>query len=492
MGLETGMKSVIKSGSSLALVGIISTLILLNGLTLYAQNNNDAAKDKKPAATSIETASLKSAVKSSTDPANTPQAAKPSSAKKEYTYASFWPSKFKMGVTYRGRLEKPSGRNFANEDGDAYYLSRFRIEASWSLNKYVDLFGMAQDARVYHYNDLSKRPSGMTDALDLRQAYADFHIKKESTSFAFRIGTQYLDLGSKRLVGTSAWSNSTAVYDAAKLKYSHAGITVDVFAATRVSNIYPYLFNEPKKGENLFGSYFTLDKLLPNAKLEPYLLWRTQPSVTDELKRKGDSDLVTAGLRFYGKLQKYLEYTSEFALQRGTYAQDDMSAWAGTWGLGYLLGKSSRKPKVLFEYNYASGDAAKGDGTRGTFDQLYAVNHANYGIADQVGWRNTCNYKVGFEFEATKRLKIQFDVNDFYLATLQDALYTDNGSSVVTNTKATSKHIGVEPDLQLVFKMNSQVTLGAGYGRLNPGKFLKESTSGYSYNYPYVYWEFKY
>jgi hypothetical protein len=186
------------------------------------------------------------------------------------------------------------------------------------------------------------------------------------------------------------------------------------------------------------------------------------------------------------------DYTSEMAFQRGTYAQDDVSAWAGTWGVGYLIKPSRYNPKINFEYNCAGGDQARGDGVRGPFDQLYACNHSLYGIADQVGWRNASNYKIGVEVDMTNRLRLQFDVNDCYLATLADALHADNGSSVLSNAKATSKHFGYEPDLQVTFKMNKQGSLGAGFARVIPGRFLKESTAGYSYNYPYVFWAFKY
>ena len=267
---------------------------------------------------------------------------------------------------------------------------------------------------------------------------------------------------------------------------------MNVFASTRISLVYPYAFNEPRKGENLYGSYIVLSELVPNAQVEPYLFWRTQPLVRDELNRRGDSDLITMGLRFFGKLPHRFDYTAEAAFQGGTYAGDDVSAWAGTWGLGYMLNKSPHKPKLLFEYNYATGDSQKSDGTRGTFDQLYPSNHAFYGIADQVGWRNTRNTKIGFEVEPTRRLKVQFDVSDFYLATLQDALYTDSGLPVLTNTNAGSKHVGWEPDLQFTFKLNKQNTVGVGYGRMNPGRFLKDSTAGHAYNFPYVYWECRY
>jgi hypothetical protein len=407
-------------------------------------------------------------------------------------YAAFWPSWFQASVTYRGRLENQSGIGFARNSFDTYYLSRLRIEANVRLNKYISFFGMTQDTRESGYNNLGKRPSNMVDTFDLRQAYVDIHHQSKTQSFAFRFGTQYLDMGSKRLVAVSSWSNATPVYHAAKFSYSGPGISAGFFAATRVSIIKAYKINEPKIGENVYGAYFSLDRLVPKAKVEPFLFWRTQPKVADERKNTGDSDLATAGLRFYGKANKRLEYSAEVAVQRGTYAKDNVSAWAGNWSVEYLLSTSAAKPKLTFEYNHATGDKAQGDGTRRTFDQLYASNHSNYGIADQVGWKNTRNYRLGIAAEAGSRIKIQFDVNDFYLATTRDALYSDNGSAAVTNTRATSSHVGWEPDIQATFKANERLTIGAGFARLFCGEFLKQSTPGNSFTYSYVYWEYKY
>jgi hypothetical protein len=477
------------------------TMYLIS-FNLPAADTTAASAEKQQVASFSGSAPLTAAASPKGDPgspaapkaAATPAkaASKAAQSKQEASYARFWPSRFQMAVSYRGRFENPSGRNCAQDSGDGYYLSRVRVEAKLKVNNYIDLFAMTQDGRVFGYNDPTKRPSGMMDSFDLRQVYMDVHGEFSAGALAFRLGRQYLIFGSKRLVGTADWSNSPAVFDAAKLNFTRSGVSVDVFAATRVSTINPYTFNEPKKGENLYGTYLIFNKLVPNAQVEPYLFWRTQPLVTDEIKTKGDSDLATVGFRFLGKLPHRFDYISEIVFQRGTYATDKVSAWAGSWGMGYTLSKSARKPRVLFEYNYASGDKAKGDGRRGTFDQLYAVNHFYYGIADQVGWKNTRNYKIGIEVQATKRLKIQIDLNDFYLATLQDALYTDNGGTVITNTKATSKHVGTEPDVQVMYKLTKQISVGGGYGRLIPGGFLKQSSPGRSYNFPYLSWEFRY
>jgi hypothetical protein len=407
-------------------------------------------------------------------------------------YANFWPSWFQASITYRGRIENQSGIGYTADASDTYYLSRVRIDANVRLSRHINLFAMTQDARVYDYDGPVKRPSSMVDAFDLRQAYIDIHGKASGQAFAFRLGTQYLDMGSKRLVAVSAWSNATPVYDAAKFSYSGHGISADIFAATRVSTIKAYAFNEPKIGENIYGAYFSMASLAPQAKIEPFFFWRTQPKVTDETKHSGDSGLATAGVRYLGKLAGRVDYSAEVAVQRGTYARDSISAWAGSWSAGYAFSLSAAKPKLIFEYNFASGDQAKGDGIKGAFDQLYASNHSNYGIADQIGWRNTKNYKLGFEVEAINRLKVQFDVNDFYLATIRDALYTDNGSAVLTNTKATSNHVGWEPDLQATFKYNKHLTVGAGLANLFCGAFLKQSTQGHSFTYSYLYWEYRY
>jgi len=482
-------------------LSVLLSLMILIGTFALAEETNGTPAEKKEVASSPDRASAAD----SASPKGAPAAAAPKAAatpskaagkgaqtKQEATYASFWPSWFQMAISYRGRFENPSGRLYAADSGDAYYLNRVRLEAKLKVNNYIDLFAMTQDGRVFGYNNPGARPSGMNDAFDLRQAYMDVHGEFSVGTLAFRIGRQYLNYGGKRLVGVADWSNSPPVFDAAKLNFSRRGVSVDVFASTRVSTINAYTLNEPKKGENLYGSYLVFDRLVKNAQIEPYLFWRTQPLVTDEVKKKGDSDLATAGFRFLGKLPHRFDYTSELAIQRGTYATDDVHAWATTLGAGYTLTTSARKPRLLFEYNYASGDRAKADGRRGTFDQLYAVNHSYYGIADQIGWRNTNNYKIGFEAQATKRLKVQIDLNNYYLASLQDALYTDNGNTVIANAKATSKHVGWEPDVQVMYKLTKQISVGGGYGRLLPGEFLKQSTPGHAYNFPYLSWEFRY
>src|SRR5688572_1409875 len=82
------------------------------------------------------------------------------------------------------------------------------------------------------------------------------------------------------------------------------------------------------------------------------------------------------------------------------------TAWAGHWVLGYTLPTVPSKPRLVAEYNYASGDKDPADGQRGTFDQLYPTPHDKYGLADQVGWRNIHNARAGVEFKPSAKLSV--------------------------------------------------------------------------------------
>jgi hypothetical protein len=161
---------------------------------------------------------------------------------------------------------------------------------------------------------------------------------------------------------------------------------------------------------------------------------------------------------------------------------------AGAYVAGWTVNTSARKPRFSVEFDHASGDPANKDGHRQTFDQMYANNHNYYGIADLMGWRNMRDARVGFECLITKQLKLQADFNEFYLATTQDGFYNAGGTRTVLNRSATSRHIGSEIDVLGVFQFTKALSVGAGIAHLFAGDYLKQSTKGGGYNYPFLTW----
>ena len=75
----------------------------------------------------------------------------------------------------------------------------------------------------------------------------------------------------------------------------------------------------------------------------------------------------------------------------------------------------------------------------------------------------------------------------WWLASATDGLYSASGALVTRSpTGAAGRYVGQEIDAQLAYAYSPQLQIGAGYAHLIPGDFLKSTTPGQSYNFPYV------
>ena len=397
---------------------------------------------------------------------------------------TFLPAWLKLGADLRGRWDMPSGIGYANVS-DTYYLSRLRGNITIRPVPWLRFFAQVQDSRVGGYS-VSPAPSSMYNSLDLRQSYIEV-ATEGATAIDVRIGRQEMAFGSGRLIGASDWGNCSRSFDAARFTYARRGIKADFFEASPVL-IDSSRFDRHKAGDHLFGSYFVFHRLISKSSVEPYYLLRRQLQIAGEHGETGNGTVSTAGIRSSGRLPLQMDYATEWAGQFGIYARDRISAMAGTYMLGWTVNESGAKPRLSIEFNHASGDHANKDGRRQTFDQLFASSHSVYGLADQVGWRNMRQLRGGFDFLVTRKVKVRADWNDFYLATVQDGLYNSSGTPTVLNRRATSTHVGREADFQALYQLSSNTGFGAGIARLFPGAYLKQSTAGTAYMYPYIFW----
>jgi hypothetical protein len=109
-------------------------------------------------------------------------------------------------------------------------------------------------------------------------------------------------------------------------------------------------------------------------------------------------------------------------------------------------------------------------------------------FADQFGWRNIEDLRVGVEEKVAAKWTFMEVFNDFWLATKNDAVYASSGAiAVAADPNASSRHIGTELDLIAEYKQNPHVAYGFGLAHLFTGQFLNEATKGKDYNYPFAY-----
>jgi hypothetical protein len=386
-----------------------------------------------------------------------------------------------LGAEIRGRAEANTGIRFEPRNDDSYYLHRLRLNATIQPQNWLRFFIQAQDSRAPGYSQRPV-PNTVADTLDLHQGYLELGLVDKG-GWAVRLGRQELIFGEERLVGASNWSNVGRAFDAARLTYRRPGARLDWFAAAAVVPVNGP-FDRPRLFNGFYGFYSTFDRLIRESALEPYFLWKTNSQARE--------DRYTAGARALGKLPHRLDYNLEMAFQTGRWAQDTIRAWAGHWVLGYALLRANGTPRLVLEYNYASGDANPSDRRRGTFDQLFPTNHNKYGTADRIAWRNIHDLMGGVEWRPTRKWKWNLDYHSFWLASRQDALYTEAGVVFTLNPKARASRVGQELDLQAAYQLSERLQLGFGYAHLFAGPYLKESTTASSVTYPFLMWGYRF
>jgi hypothetical protein len=72
------------------------------------------------------------------------------------------------------------------------------------------------------------------------------------------------------------------------------------------------------------------------------------------------------------------------------------------------------------------------------------------------------------------------------LASARDALYAPTGVAVVRRIDGSAgRHVGQEIDFEASYLVTAQIQVAAGVGHIFPGGFLKKTTPGAPYTFPF-------
>jgi hypothetical protein len=395
-----------------------------------------------------------------------------------------------FGVEERLRFEGYHNSGFKLNNNDSYLLNRLRVQMNLRFTPWFTIVSQVQDARPF----LQKPPYGPPNEVrwDLKLAYAEFG-DPDKHWISLRVGRQLINYNNT-IIADSEWRNQGRSYDAVVANLHYSRVRLGIFAA---SAVIPQIsgISHHQEGNNIYGLYGKISRLLPRSTLEPFVLWRVQPSVAIESNSKvktGRQDEQAYGFRFKGLAARGLDYSYEAIIERGSDGPNAIRAWAQTFGGGYRFDTLQFHPRVFAQYDYASGDKNPSDGVHGTFDTMYPTAHDRFGIADQFSWQNIVAERAGFTFEPHRRWTVTAQYLDFDLASATDSLYNSSGGTIVRDpTGKSGTHVGEEFDAYTWFELNRHLNFGFGMGHLMPGRFLSTTTKGPTYNYPYFAINFK-
>ena len=368
--------------------------------------------------------------------------------------------------------------NFTEGEDQDFTLSRIRFSTAIKPTPWMTLFGEVQDDRSF---GLTRPGAGNRDTLDIRQAYVQFG--REDAWWDVKAGRQKMFFGSERVIGAGEWGNTARVFDAVRFAVHHGPNRVDFFSSS-VVNPNEEHWDHHQQGNNLHGAYGSLGSILKGSKIEPYVLYRT-----DHLRA---SHSWTSGIRTAGAAGAAWNYELELIGQRGAISTTPLHGSAATVQVQRHF-DLRWKPTLLGEFNYASGDKNPTDKVINTYDQLYPTNHGIYGVVDIMGRRNTKNGRAGLWLKPKSWLTTKAEVHTFALASRFDALYSAGGGAIIPAVAggARSTDVGREIDLIADFKLNPHYDIGAQYGHLIPGAFVRTYSPGASRNFYAFFLDFR-
>ena len=395
-----------------------------------------------------------------------------------------------FGVEVRLRDENNHNGGFKLYNNDSYLLLRSRFQINIQPASWFKLVAQTQDARPFFQQPPYGPPN--ENRWDLKLAYAEFG-DPEKQGYNLRIGRQLLNYNNT-ILANSEWRNQGRSYDAVVANLHIDRLRLGIFAASVVNPPISGISHH-QAGNNIYGMYGVIEKLVRNSSIEPFVLWRVAPRVAVETTGKNNTgrlDERAYGVRWKGRAIKNLDYSFEVIAERGSAGPNKIQAYGATLGAAYRVDAACWHPRFFAQYDYASGDQNPDDGRHGTFDTMYPTAHDRFGITDQFGWQNIRATRAGFTVEPRRRWTVTAQYLDFWLASATDSLYNTSGGSIVRGLNGTSgKHIGEEVDVYTWYELTRHVNVGFGVGHLMPGEFLAKTTRGPTYNYPYFAINFK-
>ena len=380
-----------------------------------------------------------------------------------------------------------------------WLLQRFRLGVGYDLHPLIKIYAQGQDVREIggdRGHAIGVNGAEGDDIFDVLKAYVQIgNLKK---GFSSVIGRQFLSYGDQRLLGPLEWANQARSFDAVKFRYTADKWSLDMFIASPVNYINnkwdksDFLTQNSTRNAFMDGIYLSTLFVPFNTTTDFYVFHNRDSGTANFGTPIGSTSFVTFGTLWKGDPKKLggFDYSTEMDFQTGKVGGRALTAYAGNWAVGYNWLKSSWKPRIGTQFNYASGDNNPNDGKVGTFQNLYPTNHMFYGYMDTTAWMNVLNPQINFSFTPTSKVKVMFDYQLYWNANNQDSWYRANGTTKVRPLNAASSSAssfrGQEFDITVNYKLNPHVNFLAGYSYFVAGKYLRDTGASSDAQFGYV------
>ena len=352
------------------------------------------------------------------------------------------------------------------------------------------------DSRAYLDDNQTSLSTSIVDAAELLQGYAALNMDGmlgDGTKSTLKAGRITIDMGSRRLVARNRYRNTINAFTGAEWNWSDkAGHKVQAFvtvpvdrrptASAKLDN------NDVQFDKEDFDTVFggvnvTLPVKAVNAKLELYALGLHEDD--SPKKTTANRRLVTPGFRFYrgqkkGQIDFQIETVLQFGKERASKSATDLTdldvfAYFAHGEVGYTFAKAW-SPRVILQYDYASGNKNPSNNKIGRFDTLYGARRFDFGptgIYGPFARGNLSSPGLRTEFAPTKGVGVMAALRGFWLASRYDSWSTAKISDPIG---ASGRYLGTQIEGRLRWTLlPGNLQFEAGLAHIFQGSFPKHA-----------------
>ena len=411
----------------------------------------------------------------------------------------------------------------------------FGYDISPDVNVYLELIYSAvmggNGLQGTPLNDNQRTHSGSSisgfgngGVLGVRAAYMLIRNFAGIENLSVKAGRQYIVFGSHSIFGAFDWSNTGFSFDGIMLQYSTKAWDSNLgWFRTSESDLSqgsplgaltpnvpvngstnPTLNNGSANIDSDVFIFYNQIKSVPGFVIEPYYI------LYSNRYNSGDNNLQGLGTAKHSNQTRHMvgsrielrkdnfDGYNETIYQFGQMGDNGgpsagygnqkylhINAWATRTWIGYTHYEWDWKPRLAFNFDYASGDGRANCTiggntdckTANTFENLWGTNHIHMGYMDTIAWKNMMKPSINLQFRPTKDDHIEIWATSLNLANTKDNWYrAAQGVYIFSKTDNNKRHLGDELDIIWTrFFMDGKLSFQAGYGHLFAGAYIAEN-----------------
>lgn len=424
-----------------------------------------------------------------------------------------------------------AANSIAGKANDSFIQQMTRLGIGYDLSPDVNFYFEFIDSRTWGGNqDPITHTCGpalgngkSTCALGIRAGYMLVRNFAGIQGLGIKAGRQYLVFGDQSLLGHFDWANTGFSFDGIMTNYSTSFMDTSFGWFRLAENDLPQGAPLGSGGPNLPGTgqaknahgdvdmlvLYNQIKAVPWSLIEPfYIYYKNNLGAADfraqglGTPKHGNQTRHVLGNRIALKKGGF-DVSNEIVYQFGqmgdtggvaepcgeTGTQNKclhINAWATRNWIGYTVYDWTWKPRLAFNFDYASGDgrsnctlnAAYGScSTANTFENFYPTNHIHMGYMDVQSWKNALTWSVNLQARPTRDDHIEVWYTNLNLANAQDNWYRGSqGVYVFSKVGNTTKHLGDELDFTWTHLfMDGRLAFQTSFSYLFTGPYIREN-----------------